>query len=243
MLNLFRKEINSFFNSLIAYIAISVFLIITSLFLWVFPLNYNIIQSGYANLDSLFQIGPYVFLFLIPAITMRFFSDEKKSGTIEMLLTKPLSDINIIMAKYLAGITLVLLSLIPTLIYFLTVYMFAAPHGNIDIGGIIGSYLGLLMLGAGFVAIGVFSSAITENQIISFIIAVFLCAMAFIGFEMLSSFEMFGSFDLFIKNLGMYSHYSSMGRGVIDSRDVIYFLSVITIFILFTKIKLESRKW
>jgi ABC-2 type transport system permease protein len=243
MFTLFKKEINSFFNSLIAYITISVFLIINGVFLWVLPLNYNILQGGYANLDSLFQIGPYVFLFLIPAITMRSFSDEKKSGTIEMLLTKPLSDLQIIVAKYLAGVALVFLSLLPTLVYFVTIYIYAVPYGNIDVGGITGSYIGLLLLGSGFVAIGIFSSSLTENQIISFILAVFLCGMAFVGFELASSVDLFGNFDLFISNLGMYSHYSSMGRGVIDSRDVIYFLTIIVLFILMTKIKLESRKW
>ncbi len=243
MFTLFKKEINSFFNSLIAYIAISVFLIINSLFLWVFPLDYNILQGGYANLDSLFYIGPFVFLFLIPAITMRFFSDEKKSGTIELLLTKPLTDLQIILAKYFAGVILVFLSLLPTLVYFVSIYLYAIPSGNIDIGGIAGSYIGLLLLGSGFVAIGVFASSLTDNQIVSFIIALFLCSFAFFGFELIYSMELFGNLDLFIRDLGMYAHYTSMGRGVIDLRDIIYFLSIITIFILFTKIKLESRKW
>lgn len=243
MFTLFKKEINSFFNSLIAYITISVFLIINSLLLWVFPLDYNILQGGYANLNSLFFIGPLVFLFLVPAITMRFFSDEKKSGTIELLLTKPISDIQIILAKYFAGLSLLILSLLPTLIYYATIYSFSLPPGNVDTGGITGSYIGLLLLGSGFISIGVFASSLTDNQIVSFLTALFLCGFAYLGFELFYSFDLFGKFDLFIRNLGMYSHYTSMGRGVLDSRDIIYFISVTVIFLLLTKIKIESRKW
>ncbi len=242
MLTLFKRELNNFFNSLIGYIVIAVFLSIISLFLWVFPGQYNILESGYANLEGLFALGPYVFLFLIPAITMRFFADEKKSGTIEMLLTKPITDLQIIFAKFFAGLVLVLFSLLPTMIYFYTVWHYAAYPG-VDVGGTWGSYFGLFFLGAAFVAIGLFASSLTENQIISFIIALFLCGFAFIGFEMIYSLDLFGRIDLFIRDLGMYSHYTSMGRGVIDTRDVLYFLSIIALFILFTKIKLESRKW
>ncbi len=240
---LLKRELNNFFNSLIGYIAIIVFLVINSLFLFVFPIDYNIFESGYANLDGLFLLGPFVFLFLVPAITMRFFADEKRTGTIELLLTKPITDIQIILAKYIAGLVLVLFSLLPTLVYFFTIYEFGLPPGNIDLGAIWGSYIGLFLLGAGFVAIGIFASAITENQIISFIVAIFFCAFAYIGFELIYSLDFFGQFDLFIRNLGIYAHYNSMSRGVIDSRDLLYFLSLIVLFLLFTKITLESRKW
>ncbi len=240
---LLKRELNSFFNSLIGYIAIVVFLVINSLFLFVFPIDYNLFESGYANLDGLFLLGPFVFLFLIPAITMRFFADEKRTGTIELLLTKPLTDIQIILAKYFAGLILVLFSLLPTLVYFFTVYEYGLPPGNIDIGATWGSYIGLLLLGAGFVAIGTFASSITENQIVSFIVATFFCAFAYIGFELIYSLEIFGRFDLFIKKLGIFEHYNSMSRGVIDSRDLIYFFSLIVLFLLLTKIVLESRKW
>lgn len=243
MFTLFKKEINNFFNSLIGYIVIAVFLIVISLFLWVFPTDYNILRAGYANLDGLFVMGPLVFLFLIPAITMRFFSDEIRSGTIEMLLTKPITDLGIILSKFLAGLVLVLLSLIPTLVFVITVHHFGLPPGNLDMGGIWGSYLGLLFLGAAFVAIGLFASSITENQIVSFIVAVFLCGFIFIGFEMIYTLELFGKSDLFIRNLGIYAHYTSISRGVIDTRDLIYFLSLTALFIIFTKVRLESRKW
>jgi len=243
MYTLFLREINNFFNNLIGYISIAVFLVINSLFLWVFPLDTNILQSGYANIDGLFSMGPFVFLFLIPAITMRFFADENKSGTIEILLTKPLTDTRIVLAKYFAAFVLVVFSLLPSLIYVATVYNLGFPVGNMDMGATWGSYLGLLFLGAGFVAIGLFASSLTDNQIVSFIVSIFLCGFAYIGFEFIYSLDMFGNFDLFIRNLGIYAHYTSISRGVVDSRDVLYFLSMIVIFLLLTKVKLESRKW
>jgi ABC-2 type transport system permease protein len=243
MITLFRKEISSFFSSLIGYIVITVFLLINGLFLWVFPLEFNILDFGYASIENLFMLAPIVFLFLIPAITMRLFADEKKGGTIEILLTQPLTDLEIILAKYFAGLVLVLFSLLPTLIYFFSVYQLGLPTGNIDTGGMWGSYIGLLFLGASFVAIGLFSSSITDNQIVSFIIAIFLCGFLYIGFEFIYSLDLFGNIDLFIKSLGINAHYTSMSRGVIDTRDIIYFLSVIALFIIFTKFSLASRKW
>jgi len=243
MITLFFREINNFFNNLIGYISIAVFLIVNGLFLWVFPIDSNILDSGYASLDGLFTIGPFVFLFLIPAITMRFFADEKKSGTIEFLLTKPLSDLQIVLAKFFAALTLVVFSLLPTLIYLVTVYRFGFTPGNIDMGATWGSYLGLLFLGAAFVSIGLFASSLTDNQIVSFVVSIFLCGFAYVGFEFIYTLDLFGHFDLFIRNLGMYAHFTSISRGVVDSRDVIYFLSIIVLFLLFTKIKLESRKW
>ncbi len=243
MFTLFKKEISSFLNSLTGYIVIAVFLLVNGLFLWVFPLDSNIIDYGYANLDGLFLIGPFVFLFLIPAITMRFFADEKKSGTIELLMTKPLTDMQVILAKYFAGVVLVIFSVLPTLIYFYSVYQLGSPKGNIDTGGMWGSYIGLLFLGASFVAIGLFSSSITDNPIVSFIVAVVLSGFIYLGFDVIYSLDFFGNFDLFIKTLGINNHYAAMSKGVIDTRDALYFLSLITLFLLFTKMSLESRKW
>ncbi len=243
MLTLLKKEISGFLNSLIGYIVIGVFLLVNGLFLWVLPLDFNIPEYGYANIDGLFLLAPFVFLFLIPAITMRSFADEKKSGTIELLLTKPLSDIQIILAKYFAGVILVFISLLPTLIYFVTVYRFGLPVGNMDVGGTWGSYIGLLFLGASFVAVGIFSSSLSDNQIVSFIISVFICGFVYLGFEFIYSLDLFGNIDLFIKSLGISAHYASVSRGVIDTRDLVYFLSFITFFLLLTKTSLESRKW
>ena len=173
MYTLLLKEVNNFLSSLIGYIVISVFLLINGLFLWVFGLDFNILDYGYSSIDGLFMLAPFVFLFLIPAITMRSFSDEKRSGTIELLLTKPLTDLQIILAKYFAGVLLVIFSLIPTIIYFITVYRYGLPPGNIDMGATWGSYIGLLFLGASFVAIGLFCSSITDKQVLAFIISVF----------------------------------------------------------------------
>lgn len=247
MYTLFKKEINIFFSSLMGYIVIVVFLLINGLFLWgfgnLFVTDFSILEFGYANIDGLFMLAPFVFLFLIPAVTMRLFADERKTGTIELIATQPLSDIQIIMAKYWAGFVIVIISILPTLIYFLTVYYLAFPKGNIDAGSIWGSYLSLVFLGASFTAIGVFASSVTDNQIISFLIAVLISGFIYLGFELIYSFDLFGNFDLFIKSLGMSTHYASISRGVIDTRDVIYFLSIIVLFILLTKTSLESRKW
>jgi ABC-2 type transport system permease protein len=243
MFALINKEIRSFLGSLIGYIVIIVFLTTLGLFLWVFPGDTNVLDSGYSSIGALFYIAPWVFMFLIPAITMRLFSEESRTGTIELLLTKPLTDFQIVLAKYIAGFLLVLFSLLPTLVYFYSVYQLGAPVGNIDMGGTWGSYFGLLFLGSVFVAIGLFSSAISNNQIISFIIGVFLCFFTYVGFESISSLKLFGAIDDVIINLGINAHYLSMSRGVIDTRDVIYFFGVISLFLLFTKTVLGSRKW
>lgn len=243
MIALLKKEIAVFLNSLIGYIVISVFLAAIGLMMWVFPITFNVFDNGYANIDSLFILAPWVFMFLAPAITMRSFSEEFKNGTIELLFTKPLSDWQIIVAKYFAGILLIIISLIPTLIYFFTVYQVGSPKGNIDTGGMWGSYIGLVLLASAFVAIGIFASSLTDSQIIAFILAVFLCFVSFIGFESIASFDLFGSFDSFILKLGINEHYISVSRGVIDTRDLVYFFSVSILFLLFTKTKLESRRW
>jgi ABC-2 type transport system permease protein len=243
MLVLLRKEISSFLSSLIGYIVIIIFLIINSLFLWVLPLEFNVLEFGYANLYGLFSLAPFIFLFLVPAITMRSFAEEKKTGTIEWLVTKPLSDTQIILAKYFASVLLVLFSLLPTLVYYYSVHQLGYPVGNLDSGGIWGSYIGLFFLASAFVAIGIFASSLSDNQILSLILAVFLSAFAYGGFQLIHNLSLFGDFDLFIKSLGISAHYASMSRGVIDTRDLIYFLSIISLFLLMTKISLERRKW
>ena len=243
MIALLKKEIANFFSSIIGYLVIIVFLLITGLFLWVFPVEFNILNFGFAQMDGLFIIAPFVFLFLIPAITMRSFADEKRTGTIEMLLTKPLSDMKIVMAKFWAAFILLIISLLPTLTYYFSVYQLGFPQGNIDTGGTIGSYIGLLFLGGAFIAIGLFTSSITTNQIISFILAVFISGFIYTGFDFIYNLGWFGNFDLMIKSLGINEHYTSISRGVIDTRDIIYFISVISVFLLLTKLSLQSRKW
>jgi len=243
MYAIFHKELHSFFSSLIGYVVIAIFLLINGLFLWIFPLEFNILEFGYASLESLFMLAPFVFLFLIPAITMKSFSEEKRTGTIELLMTKPLTEMQIIAGKYFATIVLLIFSLIPTFIYYYTVYSLGFPKGNLDVGATWGAYIGLMFLGAAFASIGLFVSSITNSQIIAFIISVFLCLFIYIGFDFIYEKSIFGSVDLLIKSLGINEHYVSMSRGVIDTRDVLYFISLILIFLLMTKISLEKRKW
>lgn len=244
MFALISKEVNGFLNSLIGYIVILVFLVTISLFLWIFPSgNFNIPDSGYATMEGLFIITPYVYLFLIPAITMRLFAEEKKTGTIELLMTKPLTEMQVVFAKYLAGVILVLISLIPTVVYYFSIYKLSLPEGNVDSGAIWGSYTGLLLLGAVFTSIGLFASAVSDNQVVAFIIAFFLCLFCFQGLENISGLTQNGFLSSLFLNAGINTHYVSLSRGVIDTRDIIYFISVIALFLVITKTVMESRKW
>lgn len=243
MFALIKKEIRSFLSSLIGYVVIGVFLTVTGLFTWIFNGDMNLMDGGYSNLNTLFNLAPWVFMFLIPAVCMRLFADEHQLGTIETLLTKPLSELQIVLGKYFAGLFLVTIAIIPTFIYFWSVYQLGAPLGNVDVGGVLGSYLGLLFLAAGFVAIGIFASALSNNQVIAFLLATFICFLSYIGFEYLAQIPALTKIDDVILSFGINDHYLSMSRGVIDTRDVIYFLSLITVFVLLTKTKLESRKW
>lgn len=243
MWTLYRKELNQLFNSLTAYLVILVFLIANSLFIWVFPGSLNILESGYASLDPLFLIAPWVFLFLVPAISMRLFSEEKKNGTIELILTKPLTEWQISMAKYLGGLSLVLFSLIPSLFYFLSVYWLGNPVGNLDTGGTWGSFIALFFLAGIYMSIGVFCSVITDNQIVAFLTGLLLSFFFYMGFEQIAEIFPAGKISYFFHQLGILPHYQSMSKGVIDLRDVTYFLSVIALFLFASKIILQSRKW
>ena len=242
MLTLFYKEINGLLSSLVAYITIGIFLLVMSLFLWVFPES-SILDYGYAGLDTLFNTAPFIFMFMIPAITMRSFAEEKKEGTFELLATRPLTDWEIVLGKYLACLVIVLFALLPTLIYYFTVYELGATRGNIDTGAVIGSYIGLFLLGAAFVAMGIFASSVTNNQIIAFAIGVFLCFFTFSAFESLSQLLAFSTIDVYIASLGINEHYQSISRGVLDTRDLVYFISLSGIFLVITKTVLGGRKW
>lgn len=242
MIQVFAKEFNSFLNSLIAYMVIGVFLTGIGMLMWVFP-DTSVLEYGYADMDTLFSLGPYVFIFLIPAITMKSFAEEKKMGTMEFLLTKPLSEWDIILGKFFAGFALVLVAVAPTLIYYFSVYFLGEPVGNIDTPGVIGSYIGLILLGGVFSSIGIFASSITPNQIVSFVAAAFLCLIFYSGFDALSSLVAEGTLSLQIKQLGILAHYEAMSRGLVDSRDLLYFLSVTGLMLLLTKTILSSRQW
>ena len=242
MISLLKKEINEFFSTITGYIVVLVFLLAIGLFMWVFPGQYNVLDSGYASLETLFTLAPWIFLFLVPAVTMRMVAEEKKSGTMELLMTRPISDLQIVISKYLAALVLVLIALIPTLIYFYSLYQLGNPVGNVDIAGTVGSYIGLFFLAAIYVSIGIFASSLTSNQIIAFIIAVLISFFFYMGFDFLSGMWIFGGIDTFIVDLGINAHYKSMSRGVIDTRDVVYFLSVIVVFIFLTKTIIQQRK-
>jgi ABC-2 type transport system permease protein len=240
---IFRKEIAGFFSSLTGYIVIIVFLLINSLFMWIFPGELNILDSGYAGLDTLFFISPWVFLFLVPAITMRMIAEEKRLGTIELIYSSPITEREVIYGKYLASVSLVLLSLIPGIIYYLSVFYLGETHGNLDIGGTWGAFIGLFFLGAIYASIGIFASSLSENQVIAFIIAVLLCFILFAGFDSLAYLPGLKKLNEIMAELGINEHYKSLSRGVIDLKDITYFLSVIVIFNEATRLKMLSRKW
>ena len=243
MYSLFKKEIKAFFGSLIGYLVIIVFLLVTGLFLWVFHGNYNIPESGYATLEGLFSLAPWLYLFLIPAITMRFFADEKRSGTIEILLTHPISDFNIVLAKFFAGLVIVILSLLPTLLYFLSVYLLGNPVGSIDVGATWGAFIGLFFLATIYISIGIFASSLTENQIVSFIIAMALSFLFYLGFEFIGTSEVSYSLEQLFTWLSINNHYQSVSRGVIDLRDLIYFVGMTLFFLNTTGLFLRKGKW
>ena len=241
MFSVFKKELRTFFSNATGYIVIGIFLLLTGLFLWVIPGEYNILDAGYANVDGLFYLAPWLFLFLCPAVTMRLFAEEKQTGTWELLVTKPLSKLEIVLGKYLAGWLLVALALVPTLLYYCSVSYLAEPVGNVDSGAFWGSFIGLFFLAAVYVAIGVFSSSLSNNQIISFVVAVVLSFFFYYGFEVLTGFFTSGQSIQLLEFFGIHAHYKSMSRGVIDSRDLIYYLVVSVGFLSATVWKIKRQ--
>lgn len=240
MFAILKKEINTFFASPIGYLVIGVFLLLNGLFLWVFKGEFNILDNGLASLSSFFLLAPWILIFLIPAVTMRSFSDEKKQGTLELLVTKPISHFQIVLGKYFGAFALILIALFPTLLYVYTVSQLGNLEGNLDIGSTIGSYFGLLFLIGSYTAIGVFASTLSDNQIVAFIIAVFICFFFYFGFEGLSNYNIFDNL-VYMENIGMSAHYNSMSRGVIDTRDLVYFISIAVAFLLFTKLRIQKQ--
>jgi ABC-2 type transport system permease protein len=234
------REIKSFFGSPIGYLVIALFLLFNGLFLWVFQGEYNLLNSGFADMSPFFTITPWILIFLIPAVTMRSFSDEKKQGTIELLFTKPLSVLEIVNGKFLGAFLLIVIAIIPTSIYVFILSNLGLPEGNIDMGSTLGSYFGLLFLIASYTAIGIFSSSLSDNQIVAFLIAVFLCFVFYYGFQGIASYM--PAIENIIASLGIDSHFKSMGRGVIDTRDILYFSSLTTLFITLTVFKLKALK-
>ncbi|MBQ3634741.1 MAG: gliding motility-associated ABC transporter permease subunit GldF [Bacteroidales bacterium] len=226
MIELYKKEIATFFCSPIGYLVVGVFLVLVWLLLWVVPSELNILYGGYATLSSLFDVAPWIYLFLVPAIAMRLIADERKTGTIELLLIRPIGVWRIVLAKYLAGLTLVLVSIAPTIVYAIVVDGLSVSETGIDVGGTIGSYIALVFLAATYMSVGLFASSLTDNQIVAFVVAAALCALLYIGFDMFTALSPQSDWAAALTEIGIASHYSSLSRGVIDSRDVVYFVSV-----------------
>ncbi len=242
MFSIYRKEVTGFLNSLIAYLVMIVFLTFIGLYMWVFP-DTNVMDLGFADMESLFIFGPIAFLLLIPAITMKTFAEEKKDGTIELLLTKPLTDFQIILGKYFASLSLVVVALIPTLIYYFSVYQLGNPSGNIDSAAVFSSYIGLILLGGVFTSIGVFASSVTNNQIFAFIFSLILCYFFYDGIARVASLELWNGSRSFLEKFGLDYHYDALSKGLIDSRNIYYFLSIISLMLVSTNLILGSRKW
>ena len=243
MFAILSKEINSFFSTLTGYIAAIVFLLVNGLIMWVFPGELNVLDSGYSTIDTLFIIAPWVFLFLVPAVTMKTFAEEKRTGTIELLLTRPISETQLVLGKYFASVVLVLIILIPSLIFFYSVSQLGSPKGNIDFGATWGSFIGLFLLASVYAAVGIFVSSLTDNQIVSFILSMAIAFCLYSGFQAIANIAPLSGKAISIVNMGIEAHYKSISRGVIDTRDVAYFIGVSALFLIGTKAKLQSRKW
>lgn len=243
MLYILKKELVSFFSSLTGYIAVGVFLLLCSWFLWLSPNEFNVLNAGYANIDGLFYLAPWAFLFLVPAITMRSFAEEKKTGTMEMLLTRPITETRLVLGKFLAAVAVIALSLLPTLLYFYTVSALGNPIGNVDGGATWGAFIGLLLLASCYAAVGIFASSLTDSQIVAFLIAAALCFFLFIGFDGLAALPFVKGVNSLIANLGINEHYKSVSRGVVELRDVLYFFGVMVIFVAAARLKLKARAW
>jgi ABC-2 type transport system permease protein len=243
MFAIFRKEISAFFSMLTGYIVITVFLLVNSLFMWILPGEWNILESGNAGLDTLFFLSPWIFLFLVPAITMRMIAEEKKLGTIELIHSRPLTERQVIYGKFFASVALVLFSLLPGVVYWITVYLLGETPGNLDRGGTLGAFIGLFFLAAVYASAGIYSSSLTDNQVTAFVFSVLICFLLFAGFDSFAYLPGLKKVDEFVTRLGINEHYKSISRGVIDIKDLAYFAAVIVIFNEATRLSLLSRKW
>ncbi|AQG82215.1 gliding motility-associated ABC transporter permease subunit GldF [Spirosoma montaniterrae] len=238
MLAIFRKEIDQFFASPIAYIIMGAFLTAVGLLLWVFP-DTSLLETGYADMGTFFNLTPYVMLFLVPAVTMRSIADEKRTGTLEWLLTKPVGRWGVVGGKFLASWLLVALMLLPTLLYYWTLYQLGSPVGNIDSAGVFGSYIGLLLLAGVFVAIGLWASSVNDNQVVAFVLGVFFCFLLYVGLSALAGLSMLGVASYYLSYFALDEQYRALGRGLIDSRNLVYLSSLIVLFLFLTANRLK----
>jgi ABC-2 type transport system permease protein len=241
MIAVYLRELGSYFSSMIAYITVGLLLAVLGLVLWIFP-DFSLLQTPFAGVEALFEIAPMIFMFLIPAFTMRTLAEEKQAATLEILMTRPVSVWQIVMGKYLATLSWLLIAILPTVVYVYSIYQLGSPPGNIDLGQIAASYLGLFLLGAVFCAIGIFASAQTSNQIVAFVLAVFFCFFLYYGFYFISRMASFsGYLDALIESLGIDYHYHSISRGVIDTRDLMYFFCLIGLCLTWTWVIISKR--
>ncbi|TWP28761.1 gliding motility protein Gldf [Apibacter muscae] len=244
MFSILKKELWAYFGTLGAYIVAAAYILISSLFLWFFDSKFdtfNIFNVGLASLNNFFVLSPWLFIFLIPALSMKSIAEEEQTGTLVWLFSKPLSIESIIAGKFLAISILVTFTLFPTLIYVFTIYNISMPEGNIDLGAIYSGYVGLIFLSTAFISIGIFASSLVKNQVLSYIVGVFLCFFCFYGFENLASYNLLGNYDYWLQRIGFYQHYTSFTKGIIDTRDIGYFLFITTLFI-FASIQLVKLK-
>lgn len=242
MFSIFKKELHTYFNSLMAYVIMGFFLLLMGLWVWVFPTS-NLLDSGYAELSSLFKIAPYIFMFLVPATTMGLVAEEFKLGTLELLLTSPLTTTQVIIGKYLAAWSLISMMLLLTSIYGASIYYLATPIGNIDVAALIGSYIGLFLLSGVFLAIGLCASACTTSQVVAFLLGTFFCFLWYQGFDAWTTLQTWESYSLLLAKLGILYHYEALSRGVIDLRDIIYFCGLSYLLLMVTSLIVDvSRK-
>uniref|UniRef100_UPI00404758D8 gliding motility-associated ABC transporter permease subunit GldF n=1 Tax=Algoriphagus sp. TaxID=1872435 RepID=UPI00404758D8 len=239
MKSLFFKEILAFFGSLTGYLVLGLFLVALGLIVWVFP-ETSVLDYGYADLESLFLYTPYVFTFLIPAISMRSLAEERRAGTWELLQTSPLSLVQIVSAKYLALLLLVFLAILPTLGYAYSISLLGNPPSNLDWAGFFGSWLGLLMIGATFAAVGLFASSLTSQQVVAFVLGVFLCFVLYFGLTALAGM-LPGQWAYWVEEFSLSYRYASLSRGVIDSRDLFFLLGMIWVFLGATVLILKKK--
>ncbi len=240
MLTIFKREIQSFFTSPIGYLVIGLFLVLIGLFLWVFKGSFNIFDYGFADLGNFFLLAPWVFLFLIPAITMKSFSEEKKLGTLELLFIKPISLWETVLGKFFGTLVLALIAVVPTLLYVYSISQLGATQGNLDSGLVMGSYFGLFFLMGCYTAMGLFASTLSDNQIVAFILGIAICFSAYYGFEALSTLFEDGNTVFFVQGLGMKAHAEGIARGVLDTRNLIYFVALTLFFLYLTVLQLKK---
>ncbi len=242
MMTLYKKEISIFFSTISGPLIISLFLLINSILLWSNLSQFNILDNAYASMDTFFAVSPLFFLLFIPAISMRTFSDEYKSGTIEILLTRPISIYQIIVSKFLALLTLVIISLILTFPYVLSIYFLGETEGNLDLGIISGSYVGLLMLSCVFISISICASSLSNNQILAFIFGIIISTIFYFGFDFLGAIQIFQPIDIVLQKIGIDYHYQSMSQGLFLISDIVYFISLSFLFLKFTEIILQNKR-